>query len=89
MESAPVHRRHVLMGFLITLVWAVFGTPRVSASCVDPLAGTARNLRPLLRSNGARFAGFPLVEVGGVLLSEEEVEHARHVIALDKQLGSA
>ncbi len=39
----------------------------------------------LLRPNSARFAGFPLVEVGGVLLSEEEVEHARRVTAeLDK-----
>ena len=85
-----MNRRDVLMGFLATLAWAVLAAPRVSAASAHPLAGTARNLRPLLRPNGARFAGFPLVEVGGVLLSEEEVEHARRVTAeLDKRIGSA
>ncbi len=84
-----MHRRSVLRGFLATVAWFVFGTPRVSAE-VDALTEAARKLRPLVAPGGARFAGFPLVAVGGVLLSEEEVEHALRLTAgLDKPIGSA
>jgi len=85
-----MNRRDVLMGFLATLASAVLAAPRLSAAYAHPLAGPARKLQPLLPSNGALFGRFPLVEVGGVLLSEEEVEHARRVTAeLDKRIGSA
>ena len=80
-----MNRRNLLMGFLAALACAVLAALRFSAPYADALAGNARGMLRLLRPNSARFAGFPLVEVGGVLLSEEEVEHARRVTAeLDK-----
>ena len=73
------------MGFLATLAGTVLGARWFSASYARAFAGTARKMLRLLRPHSARFAGFPLVEVGGVLLSEEEVEHARRLTGeLDK-----